>query len=221
MITKKILASIVGLAFLAGCATGADPNYLARLDAQRQVDAIYAQARVKESEAKVAQMVALQKIGETADPQSRQMAVMALAVLGNGGVSAPQGPMQMPMPPETNGDKALKWAAILAGPLVALGTGYYGYRLGVAQSDNQASTTIAGYNTFGQIATSGFNSNAAIAGQIQAPQPNITLSGTGVIGAGAYTHTPTTNTNSFNRNCNGGNTGTGTVGPYNAGAANC
>jgi hypothetical protein len=134
------------------------------------------------------------------------MAVMALAVLGGvsgAAVSVPQGPSQMPPPPESNSDKALKWASVLAGPVVALGTGYFGYKLGVAQSDNSAATTIAGYNTFGQIANAGFTSNSVIAGQIQAPQPNITLSGTGVIGAG--TMTSTTNTNSFNRNCTGGN----------------
>jgi hypothetical protein len=52
-----------------------------------------------------------------------------------------------------------------------------------------SSIATSGFTAIGNTATAGFTSNTAIAGKIQAPQPNITLSGTGVIGNGTYTQT--------------------------------
>jgi hypothetical protein len=54
-----------------------------------------------------------------------------------------------------------------------------------ATSDIAAS----GFTAIGSTATAGLNTATVIAGKIQAPQPNITLSGTGVIGNGTYTQT--------------------------------
>jgi hypothetical protein len=58
---------------------------------------------------------------------------------------------------------------------------------------------VATMGAFQSTAQAGFVSNAQIAGLIQAPQPNVTLSGQGVIGNGTY-NAPITAT----RNCNGG-----------------
>lgn len=228
MFTKKLLVITIGAAFLAtGCATSrVDPNYAARLQAQASIDQVRAQAELEQAKAETARMVALQKIGESGDTQARQFAVFALAVAGtNGKNTSSHQSAPLPPPPESTSETVLKWAQVISGPVAVLGSGYFGYKLGVAQSNNQAATTIAGYNTFGTIANAGFTSNNTIAGHIQAPQPNITLSGTGVIGSGSFTPTTTTttttNTNSFNRNCTGGAAGTGTTGTFGAGSATC
>jgi hypothetical protein len=102
-------------------------------------------------------------------------------------------------------ENILRWASIIVPGITQLASVGFGYKLGAIQSDNAAATSIAGYQTMGGIASSGFASNASIAGLIQAPAANITtttstststtntLSGTGVLGSGYY-----------NRNCNGG-----------------
>jgi hypothetical protein len=84
-------------------------------------------------------------------------------------------PAALPNPPENQEDRALKWAAIFAGPVMSVAQGYFGYRLGVTQSNNTANSTIASYNALSatsvagfnanrDIANSGFNSNSSIAG---------------------------------------------------------
>jgi hypothetical protein len=45
-------------------------------------------------------------------------------------------------------NEALQWMQVLLPTVATLGLGYWGYRLGVHQSDNQANTTIASYNAF-------------------------------------------------------------------------
>lgn len=96
----------------------------------------------------------------------------------------------------------------------------------INNSNNNATTQIATVNAFQGTAAAGFGSNATIAGLIQAPAPNVTLSGTGVIGSGSYVGPVT-------RNCVGGSgaagtgvAGTGTTpgtpgGPGNGGPAAC
>lgn len=104
-----------------------------------------------------------------------------------------------------------------------LGPAYLNSRVGMRQA--QASEVIAGYGRDQHIATmgaftstvnAGYNANVAIAQQIQAPAPNITLTGQGVIGSGTYTGPVT-------RNCNGGTAAsggnaTGTTGNTSGGA---
>lgn len=177
--SKSLLVIAIGTVFLAGCATSRlDPNYAARLQAQSSIEQVRAQAELEHAKAETARMVALQKIGESGDTQARQFAVFALAVAGNSGKgSGSSQSAPLPPPPDSNGEVALKWAQVISGPVAMLGSGYFGYKLGVAQSNNQAATTIAGYNTFGSmatsgytaasnIATSGFNSNGILASHI-------------------------------------------------------
>lgn len=219
----KQAAALIALAVLTGCAS-TNKDYVALLTAQQAV-------AVQNAEAAKARYNAMAEIARTGDAASKTAAVMAMAM-----VQIPH--VQLPAPPE---NEAFKWASILLPAVSNLGTGYFGYRLGTTQSNNAAATTIAGYNTFGQMATgaytalgataaAGFNSNATLGSFIQAPQPNITLSGTGVIGNGSYsapvTTTTTTNTtttsnsNNTNRACNGGN-GAGTTTGGAGGQANC
>ena len=206
---KAIVVGIAALT-LGGCAT-TNKDYLALLTAQQAV-------AVQQAEAAKARFVAMSQIAQTGDASSRTAAVMAMAM-----VQTPH--VQLPAPPES---EAFKWASIILPTVGNLGTGYFGYRMGVTQSNNNRDITVAGYNTFGTMATAGyaaitntasagFAANTGIAGFIQAPQPNITLSGTGVIGSGSYsapvttTTTTTTNTttNSNNRNCVGGSGASG------------
>lgn len=223
------LLLIPAVALLAGC-TSMDKQYAAHLAAAQSI----AQANALASQERIRQMGEIAKASQ--DPAAKTAAVMAMAM-----IQAPQ--TQIPAPPEP---QALKWAAVLMPTLTNLGMGFFNYRLGVTNSDNAAATTIAGYNTFGSmansgyaaitgtasagfaantgVATAGFGSASAIAGMIQAPQPNVTLSGTGVIGSGSYsapvTTTTTTTSNSNNRNCAGGN-GAGTTTGGAGGQANC
>jgi len=110
-------------------------------------------------------------------------------------------------------DGVYKWASLILPTATAITSGYFGYKLGYAQSNNARLQAEASY---GAIAT-GFTTNAQIAGFIQAPQPNNTttttntttntLSGTGVLGSGSYGI----------HNCNGGNSGSSDSG--NTGSA--
>jgi hypothetical protein len=183
---------------LTGCATTVDPNYAVRIEAQASVERAQAEVEKARAAAEAARWAAVARVAESAtDPASRQIAVLALALGGSRSVEMPRQPAPMPALPVTDADRALQWAQVFAGPLTNIAAGYFGYRLGVTQSNNAADTTIASYNTFGSIANSGlatsgsiagaaFGAAGSIAGYIQAPQPNLTLSGAGVIGPGSY-----------------------------------
>lgn len=238
----KILAIAV-LLLLTGCATSKEyASYLAAHQAAHE-------AKASAEKARYAAIAEIAK--NSADPSARTAAVMALAM----GKSESQ--VVPPAPPQ---DKVLQWASILMPTLTNIATAGFSYRAGVVASNNSRDVTIAGYNTFGTMASSGFgalqgvassgfnanadiaaagfNSASTIAGFVQAPQPNITLSGTGVIGSGSYTApvttttTTTSNSNNTNRTCaggnganggNGGGTTTGAAGGNGAagGSANC
>src|SRR5207342_2350590 len=103
-------------------------------------------------------------IAQHGEPQAQQMAIMALALGGRGESAARSTDVLVPRIPETQEDRALKWAAIFAGPITSVAQGYFGYRLGVAQSNNTANSTIASYTSMDRIANGGFASNVAIAG---------------------------------------------------------
>lgn len=240
--TKLVTLAVVGV-FAVGCSS-IDANYKARMDTQLAIEKAYAEVEKQKALAEQARFTAMARIGETGDQTAKAVAVMALA-MGAAGGKGDQPRVPQPLPQyENGGDKALKWAAVLAGPLTNIASGYYGYRLGVAQSDNNAATTIAGYNSFSNIATSGFNAATGVAtagfntaGQlgsyIQAPSPNITIGGNGVVGAGTMSTALTlsgtgvlgsgTYTGPVTRNCNGGNGaagGNGAVGGPGGGVGN-
>lgn len=195
---KLAVLVTLGLA-VTGCAS-LDENYKARMDAQLNIERAYADVERQKALAEQARFAAMGKIGESGDQMAKAVAVMALAMAGQSN-GANQVRQPQPLPNfESTGDKALKWAAVLAGPLTNVASGYFGYKLGVAQSDNNAATTIAGYNSFsniassgfnaaGTIATSGFNTTSQLGSFIQAPQPNITIGGNGVIGSGTMSTT--------------------------------
>jgi hypothetical protein len=142
---------------LAGCQTTLDPNYAVQLESyrltiqsQREVD--IARARTEE-----ARYQAIAAIAERSDAQSKQMALFVLALSGRNEASTRPVEIQLPRIPETQEDRALKWAAIFSGPTTALVSSYFGYQLGKVQSNNQAQTTQSSY--------------AALVAMKPAPQP--------------------------------------------------
>lgn len=211
---------LVALAtLLGGCQTTLDPNYALQLESYRLTISSQQAVEVAKARAEEARYNAMATIADHADPQSKQMAILALALGRGGEASAGRVAAVLPNPPESQEDRALKWAAIFAGPVTSVATGYFGYQLGKTQSNNQANSTIASYNAFSNTAVAGFNANRDIAGsgfgaiqnvatgafalipQMKPTTPNIitTLNGTGVIAGrdGSYVG-PNSGTNSGN-----------------------
>jgi hypothetical protein len=190
-----------------------DPNYAVQMDAYRMTVAAQQQVEVAKANAEEARYQAMGAIAQNADSGTRGMALVALALAGksaNGG----QVNINLPQAPESQQDKAYKWAALFAAPAATLIQGYFGYRTATNASDNNRETSIASYNAFGTIATAGFRSNASIAnsgfnastrlgssalGAFATRPPSITMSigGDGVIGNGSFAG-PNSGTNSGN-----------------------
>jgi uncharacterized membrane protein YgcG len=239
---KRIVPVLCIALLLASCATTTlDPNYAAQIEAYASVERAKVEALKEQSRANEARFTALAEIAKTGDANTRALAVMALA-FGNstGNVILPQQAQPVPVPPESQADKAYKWTALFAGPVTNIASAWFGYSLGKTQSNNNANTTIASYNAFQGISANGMNaltalglegfaSNASIAARIQAPQPNISIGGDGVIGNGTFTG-PNSGQNSGNsglirvtspNNCTSGNStggsGTGGNGTTNPG----
>jgi hypothetical protein len=164
----------------------------------------YAEAQKAQSQAQAAKYAALAEIAKMGDTTAKVAAVMSI----NGFGSQQQ---QQINAPRHWADYALSFTgAILpvAGQIyavrsqtsVALAQSANATTLGIAQAnsnrDIQTATSAAfvsvagtGFKATTDIANTGFGAATTIAGKIQAPQPNITLSGTGVIGNGTYTQT--------------------------------
>jgi hypothetical protein len=197
----KTTAAILSIALLAGCQTTLDPNYAVQLESYRLTITSQREVEVAKAHAEAARYAAIAEIAVKGDLVSRQTAILALAMSGKEGLASRPEAVVLPRIPENQEDRALKWAAIFAGPTIAIAQGYFGYRLGVTQSNNTANSTIASYNALGataiagyganqNIATSGFTAVSDIAqSAITKPSvvPSITINGNGVIGAGTYT----------------------------------
>ena len=196
---KRIAAILIALA-LTGCAH----EYTA-----------YAEAQKAQAQAQAAKYAALAEIAKMGDTTAKVAAVMSI----NGFGSQPQQQINAPRhwaDYALSFTGALlpvvgQVYAVNKQSAVAIAQSNNATAMGIAQSNNATLTatntanafaTIANTNATGMssIANSGFTavSNTAtagltaattIAGKIQAPQPNITLSGTGVIGNGTYTQT--------------------------------
>jgi len=130
--------------------------------------AAYADAHKAQAAAQTARYKALADIAAQGDTTAKVAAVMSLQMGGgqqNTQINAPK----------SWADYALQWTGLLLPTFGQVYTINKQTSLGMRQSDN---ATALGVST-----------NAAfvgIASQIQAPAANVTLSGTGVIGAGTY-----------------------------------
>jgi len=218
---KNLLIVLAATLSLAGCAT--NQEYLAYSEVQKAFAA-----------AETARFKALSEIAKQGDTTAKVAATMALQQAG-GGVQQHQ-----VAAPKSTAEVALQWTSLLLPNLtqfysinrntaVAMRQSDNATQLGMRQSDNaylQAASTNtafttmsrAGYAAASDIANSGFTAANLIAGKIQAPQPNVTittgsgsavnaantgwssssntyqpLNGTGVIGTGSYTFTDSRN----------------------------
>ena len=157
----------------------------------------YADAHKAQAAAQTARFQALADIAKQGDTTAKVAAVMSLQMGGqqNTQINAPK----------SWADYAMQWTGLLLPTVGQIYTVNKQTSLGMRQSDN---ATALGVST-----------NAAfvgIASQIQAPAANVTLSGTGVIGAGSYSIGANSGSNSGNsgRLAGGGitdNTATPTV----------
>jgi hypothetical protein len=140
----------------------------------------YADAHKAQAAAQTARFQALADIAKQGDTTAKVAAVMSLQMGGgqqNAQIAAPK----------SWADYAMQWTGLLLPSL----TNIYGINkqtsLGMRQSDNATAL--------------GISTNAAFVGmasQIQAPAANLTLSGTGVIGAGSYSIGANSGSNSGN-----------------------
>ena len=193
---KKLFALLAALLMLSACAS-VDKNYAAAIaayQANSQAQSVVVQEQVRQ-------------LGEamrsSTDPTSKSIAAMML-----GNIRLPI--MDVPRPPESD---AYKWASILVPAVTTLGMGYYTYRLGAAQSDNQRDVALSTNSAF--LGMGNAIGAAGVAGYpfIQAPGATTTTTNT--------TTNTSTWTNSYNRNCNGGNGAAGTTAGGSGGPATC
>jgi hypothetical protein len=96
-------------------------------------------------------MMELAKFGS--DPTTRTVAVLMLALGAN------NNKQQINLVPPQN--EALEWARVLVPSLSTLAMGYFGYRLGVTQSNNASDVAQSGYAAMNGIANGGFNALTA------------------------------------------------------------
>jgi hypothetical protein len=140
----------------------------------------YADAHKAQAAAQTARFQALAEIAKQGDTTAKVAAVMSLQMGGgqqNAQINAPK----------NWADYAMQWTGLLLPTIGQVYTINKQTSLGMRQSDN---ATALGVST-----------NAAfvgIASQIQAPAANVTLSGTGVIGAGSYSIGANSGANSGN-----------------------
>jgi hypothetical protein len=140
----------------------------------------YADAHKAQAAAQTARYQALADIARQGDTTAKVAAVISL----NAG-NAPQNAQIAA--PKSWADYAMQWTGLLLPTIGQIYTVNKQTSLGMKQSDNATAL--------------GISTNAAfvgIASQIQAPAANVTLSGTGVIGAGTYSIGANSGSNSGN-----------------------
>ena len=128
----------------------------------------YADAHKAQAAAQTARYQALADIAKMGDTTAKVAAVMSLQMGGqqqNAQINAPK----------SWADYALQWTGLLLPTFGQVYTINKQTSLGLRQSDNATALGVSTNSAF-----------VGIASQIQAPAANVTLSGTGVIGAGTY-----------------------------------
>ena len=139
---KKMMIGFAAVAvvLVSGCATSDYGTY-----AKAQSEAVR-----HESDAETARIIALAKIAESGDAATKAGAVMALALSGNKAKTAMQAPQ----------NEALAWAQALS-PLAGQAIqGFYGFALGVRQSDNAVRTEGLRWGAVSNISGAGIGAAA-------------------------------------------------------------
>lgn len=215
---KRALVALAALAavFLAGCASQPPAPAAPQVDPREAVMTAVATCAT-----------AIERIatGANGDPASRVAAVGAIERMCGGGGSGNLAALLQPQPrPQEASVASTAWSAFLS--VVDVGLRAYGIKVGgtvaIRQVEANRDTSLGAYQAFtnmgGQIQAAG----TAGYPYVQAPQANVNLSGTGVIGQGSYVG-PVITTTTTTRNCNGGNAGAAVppAVPGAGGAANC
>jgi PBP1b-binding outer membrane lipoprotein LpoB len=141
----------------------------------------YAEVHKAQAAAQTARFQALADIARQGDTTAKVAAVMSLQMGGGGQQN------QQVIAPKSWADHALQWTGLLLPTVGQIYTINKQTGLGMRQSDNATAL--------------GISTNAAfvgIASKIQAPAANMTISGSGVIGAGSYTIGANSGANSGN-----------------------
>jgi len=189
------LTPILLVLLSASCATN-DNYYIT----QREQIAAWERVEIARAQANSKRLDALSSAAHNGSDVARVAVAFAAAGLNGGNLLQLTNPPQV-QPPQ---DEAYKWAALILPTATAISSNYFGYRMGVAQSNNSRLATEASYGAI----TAGYGSIERVAGFIQAPgavtnttttttssnTSSASITGTGVIGNGTYTV----------RNCNGG-----------------
>jgi hypothetical protein len=128
----------------------------------------YADAHKAQAAAQTARYQALADIAKMGDTTAKVAAVMSLQM------GSPQQSAQINAP-KSWADYALQWTGLLLPTFGQVYTINKQTSLGMRQSDNATALGVSTNSAF-----------VGIASQIQAPAANMTISGTGVIGAGTY-----------------------------------
>jgi hypothetical protein len=140
---KTVAAMLVIV--LTGCATTLDPNFAVQMESYRLTITSQQNVEIAKARAEEARYNALATIADRADAQSKQMAILALALSGRSEAAARPVEVQLPRIPETAEDRALKWASVLVPSVANIALAGFSYSLGKRQSDNQAATTQSSY----------------------------------------------------------------------------
>lgn len=198
-----IAAILGGLLILAGCAGDKE---LARAQAERET--AFANAEVERAKASAEESRAVQRLADKIDAGGATAYLLARALnRGGAGASAPAPAPVVAVP--TNPIAAVFQAVLQAADI---GLRAYGIKAGrdtaIAATQAQRDTAIASYGAFTAMGSSIASAGTAGYPYIQAPQANMTLSGTGVLGSGSYVG-PVTTTTTTTRTCSGGSGASG------------
>ena len=140
----------------------------------------YADAHKAQAAAQTARYQALADIAKMGDTTAKVAAVITLNsgnAQQNSNIAAPK----------HWADYALQWTGLLLPTVGQIYTINKQTSLGMRQSDNAAAVAVSTNNAF-----------VGIAGKIQAPAANMTISGSGVIGSGSYSIGANSGSNSGN-----------------------
>ncbi|HWP12323.1 MAG TPA: hypothetical protein VNN06_10910, partial [Ramlibacter sp.] len=91
---QRLLAGVACV--LAGCQTTLDPNYAIQLESYRLTITSQQAVEIAKARAEEARFNAIATIGERGDPQSRQLAILALAMNRGEGFTAQPVPVHLP-----------------------------------------------------------------------------------------------------------------------------
>lgn len=217
---RRYTALAIACVMSAGCVITPEETETHRrsIEAWERVEIARANANAKRFDA-------LAEVARRGDTTAQVAVAFAVGAPGAGGGGV--APTPMPTPPDSEA-RAYRWAALILPTATALGSGYFGYKLGVVSSNNAARQAEASYGAMGQLGTAGINGirDVALGGfDTFGAQPtgmSLTINGNGnagAIGGPATLDNSRRCAPSFQLTGPGGAGGTGGAGNNSAGGA--